>query len=225
MRIVKSFMTDVKHPHGPQGGGLLPGHQILGALLLTLVVALHVSAQSGAGSNDLDVQDKSSADGFRPRPIIDTWDVTLTSGDFQQKERYTFVAGRTRNKGSLVFSNEIDAIPPCGTDHGVWQRTGTRRYATTHGAFCVDPGSGEAFTIKWREEITLSKGLDQLQGEGLFEVFDQAGNQIFSATYTLQGSRIKVEHLPEESDASPARVTDGLSKWRSYLRKGMGSHP
>ena len=29
------------------------------------------------------------------------------------------LAGRSAGEGSLVFSNEVDAVPPCGTDHGL----------------------------------------------------------------------------------------------------------
>lgn len=142
------------------------------------------------------------------RRVEGTWRVTLTSGDFQQAERFTFIPGRSNDEGSLVFSNEIDSIPPCGTDHGSWVRLSGRDFRTTHEAFCTDlETASPSVRLKWREEITLSDDGDSLTGRGLFEVFDVAGELLFSAPFTLAGARMEAESLPETVSATSSAIS------------------
>jgi hypothetical protein len=162
-----------------------------------------------------------------PKGKLDgTWNVTLSSGDFQEKERFTFVAGQSANEGSLIFSNEIDAVPPCGTDHGAWIRTGSRAFATTHGAFCIDLQTfSPAVTIQFRESITVNNGSTVLNGSGLFEVFDPSGNLLFSAPYTLYGTRMAVSpppdladnHSAENSASADERRENAAAGWRKWM--------
>ena len=126
----------------------------------------------------------------QPPDILGTWDATLSIGtSFREKERYTFTAGRTHEDGSVIFSNEEEATPPCTTDHGVWAKTGARTYTLTHGAFCGD------VTIKWREVITLGPRAEGFTGRGVLEKFDPFG-LFFIAHYTLRGARMHVEPPP-----------------------------
>lgn len=149
-------------------------------------------------------------------PKLDgTFNATLTSGSFREKERYTFASGQNADNGSLIFSNEVDAIPPCGTDQGVWAKTGSRTYTLTHGAFCFDPSSETSFTLKWREVITLGPGGNKFTGRGFLEVFDSDRNLLFSAAYTLRGVRMQVETPPARSTGSPTeQSSEQLFKWR-----------
>jgi len=157
------------------------------------------------------------------------WNAVLIADDedFQQKERYTFATGRSVDEGSLVFANEFDAVPPCGASQGVWARTGSRQFTLTHGAFCSDLSTfTPLFRIKLREVITLSAKEDQFTGRGIFEVFDPSGVLLFSATYTVRGTRMAVEGLAnspgfETSDAElqPANPTRGeASMWRRWMK-------
>ncbi len=154
-----------------------------------------------------------------------TWNVILTADGegFQEKERYTFIVGKSRKEGSLIFSNEVDAIPPCGTDQGVWNQTGRGEFALTHGAFCLDPESqSPGFAIKFRETITLNESGETFSGRGIYEVFDPQGTVVFSATYTLQGTRMQIERLPSASrldGASPLQqTTQPHIGWRTWSR-------
>jgi hypothetical protein len=149
-------------------------------------------------------------------PVLDgTFDAILMSGSFREKERYTFASGQTADDGSVIFSNEVDAIPPCGTDQGVWAKTGPRTYVLTHGAFCFDPSSETSSTLKWREVITLGPRGNGFTGRGFLEVFDSDGNLLFSAPYTLRGTRMQAETPPARSAGSPtAQETEQLFKWK-----------
>src|SRR5204862_4288633 len=135
--------------------------------------------------------------------------LTADGSNFQEAERYTFADGSSVDEGTLIFSNEVDAVPPCGTDQGVWVRTGSRQFKLTHGAFCVDLSNGApAFRIKFRETITLGVRDDQFTGRGVFEVFDPSGGMLFSATYSVRGTRMPVEGVSGlsefgEADAIP----------------------
>ena len=157
------------------------------------------------------------------------WNAVLTAdgSNFQEAERYTFADGISVDEGTLIFSNEVDAVPPCGTDQGVWVRTGSRQFKLTHGAFCVDLSSGApAFRIKFREAITLNTREDQFTGRGVFEVFDPNGGLLFSATYSVRGTRMAAEGTASvsEFDAADAMPqTDNLTKgdvsvWRRWMK-------
>jgi hypothetical protein len=151
-------------------------------------------------------------------PKLDgTFDAILTSGSFREKERYTFTSGQAADDGSVIFSNEVDAIPPCGTDQGVWAKTGPRTYALTHGAFCFDPSTETSYTLKFREVITLGPRGNGFTGRGFLEVFDSGGNLLFSAPYTLRGTRMQVENPPARSTGSVTEQrSEQLFKWKGW---------
>jgi hypothetical protein len=152
--------------------------------------------------------------------IEGTWNVVLTSGEFQQQERFTFLSNNSSKEGSLVFTNEVDAVPPCGADQGVWRRSGLRTFSTTHGSFCIDVASGApAFTTKFRESITLNETASQLTGNGVFEVFDTGGKLLFSAPFTLQGSRMQPEAVLQTSEVEEAPAASTTVNPFTFWRK------
>lgn len=177
-----------------KGTNLMNLQRILPALTLTMIMVVMpaaLNAQSG--------EPKQKVEG--------TWNVVLTAPEvnFQQNERITFIPGRNNNEGSILFANEVDAVPPCGTDQGVWVRTGRREFTFTHGAFCLDVDlTGPSFTYKFREVITLNERGDEFTGRGVFEVFDLDGVVQFSAPYTLRGTRMQMEPVP----AAPATAAE-----------------
>ena len=119
-----------------------------------------------------------------------TWDAVLSSGSSpREKERYTFTPGRTSDDGGVIFSNEEES-PGCTTDQGVWERTDTRTFILTHGAFC----DGDT-TVKWREEITLGPRGEGFSGRGVEERSDALGT-FFIRIYTLRGTRMHSEAPP-----------------------------
>lgn len=179
--------------------------------VVMVVMPATLNAQSGAS--------KPSVEG--------TWNVVLTAPEvnFQQNERITFIPGRNNNEGSLMFSNEVDAVPPCGTDQGVWDKTGKREFTLTHGAFCLDVDlTGPSFTYKFREVITLNERGDEFTGRGVFEVFDLDGVVQFSAPYLLRGTRMQVEPVPAapSMDAGSPVIDPSTKTYFGWpRRKGM----
>ena len=189
--------------------------------LMALTIALALMAIPATMYAQNDISPKGKLEG--------TWNAVLSADDedFQQQERYSFATGRTVDEGSLIFANEFDAVPPCGASQGVWARTGSRQFTLTHGAFCSDLSTfTPLFRIKLREVITLNAKEDQFTGRGIFEVFDPSGVLLFSATYTVRGTRMVVEGLSaspsfDTSDAGsqPPNSTRGEgSIWRRWMR-------
>jgi hypothetical protein len=205
--------------HNSSNKGELPMKLRRGLVVLTIFIVLIVmpAAQRAQTSP------KGKLEG--------AWNAVLTAdeGGFQEAERYTFAPGPSINEGSLVFSNEVDAVPPCGSDQGVWVRTGSGQFNLTHGAFCVDLSTGApAFRIKFRETITLNARDDQFTGRGIFEVLDVSGGLLFSATYSVRGTRMLAERPfgpsgLEEADAAsqsghPGGGEDSLwRRWRQLI--------
>jgi hypothetical protein len=207
--------------HNPSNQGELFMKLRRGLVALTIAIVLIVmSAAQRAQTNP-----KGKLEG--------AWNAVLTAdeGGFQEAERYTFATGPSVDEGSLVFSNEVDAVPPCGTDQGVWVRTGSRQFTLTHGAFCVDLSTGApAFRIKFRETITLNARDDQFTGRGIFEVLDLSGGLLFSATYSVRGTRMRAESPfstlgLDEADAAfqgghPVGGEDSpWRRWRQLIRR------
>jgi hypothetical protein len=83
---------------------------------------------------------------------------------------------------------------------------------------------GPAFSLKFREVITVDEVDAHFTGLGVFEVTDSEGNLLFSATYTLDGKRMKAEALSGnlQSDIEINHGTDQRQKdrldWRSFLK-------
>jgi hypothetical protein len=190
-------------------------------LFVALTISLALVGMSAGASAQSDSSLKGALEG--------TWNAILIAdeGGFQEAERYNFSAGRTANEGSLIFSNEVDAVPPCGTDQGIWVRTGSRQFTLTHGAFCVDLATASpAFRIKFREVITLNARDDQFTGRGVFEVFDTGGGLLFSAAYAVRGVRMQAEGLarpvgldaPDALPQSESPAREQSSAWRRWMK-------
>ena len=104
----------------------------------------------------------------------------------------TFTAG-----GGYVEIDQADFAPPVfgSPGHGAWESTGERTFAATFLVLKYDAKGNAQGMTKVRGGGTISEDGGAYSGAGNFEIFDVNGNLIYSANFTIQAKRIRVERL------------------------------
>lgn len=135
-----------------------------------------------------------------------TWraDGTFSSGNVD-KALFTFGAGKNRNNGTVVHSDNFFFVPPasCLSAQGVWKRAVERRFIGTDEGFCFDtsdPSKLYSFdpfgNIKFRFEIELNRQGTEFDGSLHIDAFDVDGNLVFSDDAAIHGVRMRAEAPP-----------------------------
>jgi len=149
------------------------------------------SEQSGKIVETLDFQQSDRLEG--------SWLVTVTpNGAPPFKGLITF-----NNGGGLIASAQGDillnpppGVPPVATaGHGVWEKTGNRRYAFTFRQLLYGSDGSYQGEVKIRHKVTLSVQGNRWSGQLQSEYFDADGNVVFSGSGMEQATRIEVEPL------------------------------
>ena len=94
--------------------------------------------------------------------------------------------------GSFV---ETAAAPGVSTGHGVWSRTGNRKFALTNVYLRLDEAGQFLGTAKVRADFQLNETLDDGGGRFQTDVFDVDGTLVDTFGGTAQARRIQVEPL------------------------------
>jgi hypothetical protein len=113
------------------------------------------------------------------RSLIGAWEFTATISP-----------GASVNRGlSLVAPGGVALFTdPAGLGVGAWVRTGPRTFALTF------VRQGRVGKTKIRQTLTLDAAGDTFSGSGSFTVLDLAARVVASVSFTIQGTRIAVEH-------------------------------
>ena len=120
-------------------------------------------------------------------PLDGTWTVTVTPTGPDAPPPFVNVA--TFFPDGKLASVDVDGT----TGLGEWIRVGNRQYALTFvGPFLLD---GHPVNFKVRGNITLSDNSDQFTGPFQTDVFDAAGNKLFSIVGTVNAKRVRVEPM------------------------------
>jgi hypothetical protein len=89
---------------------------------------------------------------------------------------------------------DVQAPVVHSTAHGAWVHPGGRTFAFTLLQIFYTPSGGNLLGLfKVRATLTLDHSGNEWSGPVKFEVFDPAGNLVFSGEGALQAQRIKVE--------------------------------
>lgn len=179
--------------------------RIFGALMLAGFLALQTSVVF-AQSNEIksgEQSDKISerSDSQQSDRLEGSWLAIVTppnGGPPPFRGLITFDRG-----GGLIASAQGDillnpppGVPPGATaGHGVWERTGNRRYAFTFIQILYGADGSYQGEAKSRHKITLNPRGNRWSGRLQFEIFDADGNVVFSGSGTERATRIEVEPL------------------------------
>ena len=151
------------------------------AVSVLVAVAFGVGGASGAATGKSAHPDR----GHHAQRILGTWVVDVSpTGDEQFQALVTFSAG-----GGVV---ETESTSP-GTALGSWESRGRGRVAVTFQRFEFDAEGEPAGRVVVRTEVVLRA--DEFSGPFEFEVFDTAGNVVFSGGGTATGTRLAVQPL------------------------------
>jgi Tetratricopeptide repeat len=122
-----------------------------------------------------------------------TWRVVVTqSGSAPFVAFHTFMGG-----GAMPETNQFDGAVEGGVrqmpGHGVWRRTGSHTFNHTFEKLLSDTAGNFVARVKIREMIELNSKLDSYSGVATVNVFDPAGNLLFSSCATTQATRMVPE--------------------------------
>lgn len=125
--------------------------------------------------------------------LLGTWNLTLTFSDGSQaKSTLSVFPGRTNGEGSVLHSAEASLLLPNPTlpEQGVWQHNGALQFIASYRGYAVDEKFQQpAGQIGFRHLITLNPDQETFIGRAVFEVFDSAGQLVFSDNVQTQGVR------------------------------------
>jgi hypothetical protein len=96
--------------------------------------------------------------------------------------------------GVALFTDQGEPSQHVGPGVGAWVRTGKRTFSLTFVRQRFDAAGTLVGTTKIRETRTLDEAGHTFSGSGGFNVLDLAGTVVSSGSFTIQGTRIAVEH-------------------------------
>jgi hypothetical protein len=103
--------------------------------------------------------------------------------------------GTFHGDGTLVFNGSVTLEPPTAfsTFHGVWSHLEKRTFAYTGVHLITDLSDNLVGYLKVRGTYVVSPSGNEYKGTSVAEVFDPAGNLLFSVGVTNAGTRIQLE--------------------------------
>jgi hypothetical protein len=123
------------------------------------------------------------------KKLVGSWDVTVETviqgGPF--RALMTFTAEGT------MLAAEPSAHETTG--FGSWRQTGSRTAAYTFRSYFGSPTGENTGSLKIVGNLQLDQRHDRWTGPFRVEVFDPAGNVVFTDTGTFAADRIRVEEL------------------------------
>jgi hypothetical protein len=201
MRKIEMLSTGTRGFHHQQkaGGKLMYVKRAFSILTIVIAMAAMLTGVRAQSGEKADKPQSTETGTTLPPSPLGTWNVNVFTDDgFRFKQLMTFTPGRTSDEGALIQTSSIDFTPPpCITQQGVWVKTSDLHYATTSTGFCFDdaPGNPNGF-VKLRSSITLGTGGNGFVGQFKVDVYDAAGNLVFTGGGKLRGTRAQVEPLP-----------------------------
>ena len=155
------------------------------SIILTVILVLVLLII--AGTSIVYAQSRQVEKGRANQSLAGAWMVIATIEDPSGIPPITNPAVMTQD-GLIINSNETG-----NTAIGVWAKANDNQYATTFTGFEVS--EGQTIQYKIRATLTLSKDGQTYTGPFVNEIFDSAGNLLFSITGVVNGTRMQVEPL------------------------------
>jgi hypothetical protein len=180
---------------------------LLPAVLLSFTAA-NARAQSSEDTTAQQAAEQANQGGLldvlerQKKAIVGSWQVTQTYPDLLEPFNTTKLLAAFTGDGIYLSTMQgesaatEDPLPPATPQFGTWQHVGGRQFVATYKIIFYRLATGAFFgTAKIPLNITINEAGDAFTGTGRFEAFDADGHIIFSVSFTLQATRIKVEPL------------------------------
>ena len=103
------------------------------------------------------------------------------------------------SEGTFAENSQIDFLPPPGTPgRGLWEKISNSEFSVTGYGVLIDgfDTAGFAGTYRERARLLVNGSADQFTGTALVEIFDAAGNFVFSFDGTYEGRRATLLPAP-----------------------------
>lgn len=165
------------------------------ASAMMLALAIVPTLAFGQDKADQQSADLLNQEQGRDNALVGVWQSVVTTIDCQTGEPdptvppikvlYTFMQGGTMSE------DNNDPIDPYKTSsHGIWKRTTERNYTAVflHYSFAAD--GTFTYTIKVKQNITLSRFFDSLTATSTVEVYDSNDNLVFTGCGNETATRL-----------------------------------
>jgi hypothetical protein len=158
-------------------------------IALAMMITLTIGSSVAFGQNKAD---KRSID--EPgNSLVGTWQSVVTSYNCQTgvSDPAPIKSLLTYMQGGTMSEDNNDPIDPYKTSsHGIWKRTTERNYTAVflHYSFAAD--GTFTYTIKVKQNITLSRFFDSLTATSTVEVYDSNDNLVFTGCGNETATRL-----------------------------------
>lgn len=179
MKVTKTTMT-------PVGKSLV----LFAAVLMTTAVFSQGSYAAHGVVSAQEQDEKSRSHGGK---LEGTWRVQVTLRNCQTgAELRTFPAMLTFAQGGTLTGSTTAFPPPLrGSDFGVWNHNGGRRYGATTEAFIFSPVGAWVSTQRITQAIELDRHGDSFTSDAAVEFFDTLGNVTSTGCATAVATRME----------------------------------
>jgi len=103
------------------------------------------------------------------------------------------------SEGTFAENSQIDFVAPPGTPgRGLWEKLGDGEFSVTGYGVLIDgfDTAGFAGTYRERARLKVNSSANQFTGTAFVEIFDTAGNFVFSFDGTYEGRRATLLPAP-----------------------------
>jgi len=153
----------------------------------TVLVIVVLIALMAAGASLVYAQSRLASADRDARSPVGSWIINIAPDPETGVPPFVNYCANTKD-GRVINSNEAGH-----TSIGEWSRTASNQFAVTF--MGSEMSDGQTTPYKVRSTVELSQDGEEFTGPFVTEVFDAAGNVIFTITGTIQATRIHVELL------------------------------
>jgi hypothetical protein len=131
-----------------------------------------------------------------PRDLVGSWDVIVTPRDCETGNPAPFpppfYGMQTYNLGGTMMESDPGNLSAPSTNvggQGIWARSGGREYSVAFRYFRFNPDGTPAGKDVIRDVVLLDRGGNTYTSTGTIEIFDPAGNLVFTGCATTTATR------------------------------------
>ena len=165
---------------------------ILMAAMFAQIPAFAQEVKTDELQNDeLTSENSSEQDGGER--IVGTWNVQVTIRNCQTGAAIRTFPSTTSYLSGGVFIESTSGIPPAlkTPGQGVWSHLSGRTYRLAFKSFSFDAGNNFTGWQIVRQQVTLNRRADETQSTGTVEVYNTAGNLLFTGCSTAMSTRFE----------------------------------
>jgi hypothetical protein len=166
---------------------------VLFAAMVMAIAVFSLGSSASQGVVSAQEEDQDARSESRGKKLEGTWRVHVTLRNCQTgAELRTFPALLTFAQGGTL-TGSTTAFPPAlrGSDYGIWNHNGGRRYGAVSEAFLFSPAGAWVSTQRITQAIQVGPGQNSFTSDATVEFFDTLGNTTSTGCATAVATRME----------------------------------